>query len=397
MKFHRASVPAMKVGVLFSQTGVTSVIEQTQLHATLLAIEEVNEAGGIGGIPLEPIVYDPASDPTQFRRLAERLMRDDGVSVIFGCYMSSARRAILPVVERRNALLCYPTFYEGFEYSPNVLYCGSLPNQTNIVFAKFLLETYGRNIYLIGSDYVFPRESNRLMRSIVSKEGGSVIGERYIALNSPPNVFEVAIKEIKLARPDVIFSTVVGSDVAKLYGAFRNQGLDPATMPIGSITTTEAEIAIMPPGAAEGHLSAAPYFASVASEDSRKFVAAYHRRFGERPEVNMCAEAAYFSVFLVAHGMRHAGDTDPQSLIRSLHGCQFNAPQGPIKVDAENNHTYVCARIGRIQKDGRFTVVHESTGSIKPDPYLVDYDLPFTARPGNWPAEAAEKKSGTLR
>lgn len=378
MKSERSSFGSARVGVLFSQTGVTSIIEQTQLNATLLAIEEINATGGVNGAPLEPVVYDPASDPVRFRHLAERLLRDDGVPVIFGCYMSSTRRAVLPVIERWNALLCYPTFYEGFEYSPNVLYCGSVPNQTNIAFAKFLLETYGKNIYFVGSDYIFPHESNRLMRSIVSKQGGMVIGERYVPLDSPQPVFDLLVKEIKLARPNVIFSTVVGRDVAKLYSAYRDQDLDPGKMPIGSITTTEAEISLLPAGTAAGHLSAAPYFATVDTAENRQFVQKYRRRFGDAALPNMCAEAAYFSVFLVAHGMRHAGTADPQSLIRSLHGCQFNAPQGPVKVDAENNHAYVFCRIGRIQKNGEFLILHETTDNIKPDPYLVDYDLPFT-------------------
>jgi branched-chain amino acid transport system substrate-binding protein len=367
-----------KVGVLFSQTGVTSVVEQTQLNATLLAIDEINEAGGVNGVPLEPIVYDPASDPARFRSLAERLLREDGVPVVFGCYMSSARRAVLPVVERWNALLCYPTFYEGFEYSPNILYCGSVPNQTNIAFARFLLETYGRNIYFVGSDYIFPHESNRLMRSIVPKQGGVVIGERYLPLDAPQSAFDLLMKEIKLARPDAIFSTVVGRDVAKLYTAYRGQQLDPEAMPIGSIATTEAEISLLPPGAAAGHVSAAPYFATVDTAENRQFVQTYRRRFGGDASPNMCAEAAYFSVFLVAQGMRQAGTADPQSLIRSLHGCQFNAPQGPVKVDAENNHAYLFCRIGRIQANGEFLILHETTDNIKPDPYLVDYDLPFT-------------------
>lgn len=378
MSPRRAEAAPIRIGVLFSQTGVTSVIEQTQLNATLLAIDEINATGGINGLPIAPISYDPGSDPTRFRDLADRLLREDRVRVIFGCYMSSARRAVIPVIERWNALLCYPTFYEGFEYSSNVLYCGSVPNQTNIPFARFLLETYGEKIYFIGSDYIFPHESNRLMRSVISKQGGTVVGERYIGLDSPPRAFDLAIKEIRLAQPNAIFSTVVGHDVAKLHRAYCGHGLDPATMPIGSITTTESEISLLPPGMAEGHVSAAPYFASVDTEENREFVRKYRQRFGAGSPPNMCAEAAYFSVLLVAHGMRLAGPADPQSLIRSLHGCQFNAPQGPVKVDAENNHAYLYSRIGQAQRNGEFRILHESTGNIKPDPYLVDYDLPFT-------------------
>lgn len=373
----------IRVGVLFSQTGITAVIERTQLDATLLAIEEVNRGGGIDGIPLEPIVYDPASDPAQFRKLAERLVQEDRVPIIFGCYMSSARRAVVPVIEQWNALLCYSTFYEGFEYSPNVLYCGSLPNQTNITLAKFLLGAYGRRVVLLGSDYIFPRESNRLMRSIFAEEGGEIVGERYAPLGSSERTFDVMLAEAKLLRPDVIFSTVVGDDIDKLYRAFWQRGLDAASMPIASITATEAELALLPPSAREGHISAAPYFASIDSPENRCFVRSYQKRFGGSAVPNMCAEAAYFSVFLVAHGIRSAGVADPRALIRSLHGFQFDAPQGAVRVDGENNHMFLYTRIGRADADGQFKIVEESAQSTKPDPYLVDYDLPRRKMGGN--------------
>lgn len=365
------SADAIRIGVLFSQTGVTSVIERTQLMATQLAIEEINLAGGIGGRLLEPIVYDPASDPTRFRKYGRRLLEEDGVSIIFGCYMSSTRRAILPIIERSNALLCYPTFYEGFEYSDNVLYFGSLPNQTNNVLADYVLERHGGRAFLVGSDYIFPRESNRLMHSILGNRGGAVIGEVYIPLNATEDQVDFAIASAKSAAPDFIFSTVVGSDIAKLYRAFRRSGLDPSTTPIASITATEAELAGLAPGMAAGHISAAPYFSTVATVENERFLRNLKRRFGTTMVANMCAEAAYVSVHLVAQSARIAGTFDPRAIIRSLHGIRFEAPQGPVKIDAENNHSYLFSRIGKLRADGQFDILWESSESIKPDPYFV--------------------------
>ena len=155
-----------RIGVLFSQTGVTAVIEETQLRGTIMAIEEVNAAGGVNGRELVPVVYDPASESRNFARFADKMLTEDGISTIFGCYTSSSRKAVLPVVERRNGLLWYPTLYEGFEYSPNIIYTGAAPNQNSVELVDFLLETYGRRFYLIGSDYIYPRESNRIMREL---------------------------------------------------------------------------------------------------------------------------------------------------------------------------------------------------------------------------------------
>ena len=156
---YRSGTEPWRVGVLFSRTGVTAVIEETQLRGTLLAIEEINAAGGINGRELAPIIYDPGSDEGNFARLADHLLTDDGVTMIFGCYTSSSRKAVLPIVERRNGLLWYPTLYEGFEYSPNIIYTGAAPNQNSVELADFLVERYGPRFYLIGSDYIYPRES----------------------------------------------------------------------------------------------------------------------------------------------------------------------------------------------------------------------------------------------
>ena len=160
-----------KVGILFSKTGVTSVIEKTQLNATLLAIREINSNGGVNGRNIKPIYYDPQSNPENFRRLANRLITKDSANIIFGCYMSSTRKAVLPIVENHNGLLWYPTLYEGFEYSKNVIYTGAAPNQNSMFLARYLLNQYGNRFYFIGSNYIYPYESNRIMKDILNSAG----------------------------------------------------------------------------------------------------------------------------------------------------------------------------------------------------------------------------------
>lgn len=198
------------VGVLFSQTGITGFVEQTQLQATLLAIEEINAAGGILDRPIQPIIYDPGSEPEGYRRFATQLLADDGVSVIFGCCTSRCRKPVVPLVERRNALLFYSAIYEGFEYSPNVIYTGAAPNQSSVQLARYLINHHGKRFCFIGSDYVFSRESNRVMRELVEDMGGSVLSEAYLEIHSSRAAFDPVAHKIAALRPDVIFSTVVG-------------------------------------------------------------------------------------------------------------------------------------------------------------------------------------------
>ena len=171
-----------RVGVLFSTTGFMAVIEETQLRGTLLAIDEINSGGGIDGREIMPVLYNPASETSAFGHYAKRLMVTDDITTIFGCYTSSSRKAVLPVVERLNGLLWYPTLYEGFEFSPNVIYTGAAPNQNSVALCRFLIANYGLRFYFVGSDYIYPRESNRIMRGIVRSNGGQVAGERYVGL-----------------------------------------------------------------------------------------------------------------------------------------------------------------------------------------------------------------------
>src|SRR5258707_2170553 len=279
MSFSEDTNGPWRVGILFSQTGVTSAIEQSQLNATLLAIEEINSGGGVLDRMIRPVIYDPASDPKQFRALAERLFQVDRIRLLFGCYMSSTRKAVLPVVESHRGLLFYPTLYEGFEYSRHCIYTGAAPNQNSLQLAKFLLSTYGNRFLLVGSNYIYPYESNRLMADFVVQGRGKVLDEIYVPLRPQDRDFDKdfdkVISRIKKTSPDVIFSTVVGAGTSTLYRAYRAAGFDPTRMPIASLTTNEAEVAEMGAEAAEGHITAAPFFETLSSPEARRFVAAF--------------------------------------------------------------------------------------------------------------------------
>jgi branched-chain amino acid transport system substrate-binding protein len=278
-----------RVGVLWSQSGATAVIEETQLKGTMLALEEINSAGGINGREVVPVIYDPASEAINFARYAERLLSEDRVNTIFGCYTSSSRKAVLPIVERRNGLLWYPTLYEGFEYSPNIIYTGAAPNQTCLQLVEYLMETYGSRFYFIGSNYIYPRESNRIMHELLHLRGGRVVGEDYVDLLAPRHAFVPIMRDVKRAAPDVIFSTVVGRATTHLYQAYADAGFDPTVMPIASLTTSEAEIRNMGSDVAAGHVTAACYFQSVESKANSAFVAKFKQRFGEDEPTNMAS------------------------------------------------------------------------------------------------------------
>lgn len=369
-----SSKEPLKVGVLFSRAGVTSRIELSQLMATIYAIREINDAGGIDGREVIPVHYDPQSRPELFMKLATRLVQEDRVNVIFGCYMSSTRKAVIPVVEKWNRLLFYPTLYEGFEFSNNVIYTGAAPNQNSSLLADYMMTHFGPRAYLVGSDYIYPYESNRIMSDfILAHRGGAKLGEKYLRLEASEKDFGAIVKDIKSKQPDFIFSTVVGRATRMFYQAYADAGLDPRKMPIASLTTCEAEVSEMGTKIAEGHITAAPYFQSIDNAINRDCIGRFRKLFGNEVEPNMCWEAAYFQVHLFAQAVRRCGSDEVDRLLPHLRGSEFDAPQGRVRIDPTNHHTRLYPRIGRVDASGQYLILAECVEGVDPDPYLVNH------------------------
>lgn len=376
-----ANKDPIRVGVLFSKSGVTSTIGRSQTQGTLLAIDEINQAGGIDGREIVPVCYDAQSSPAAYVTLSEQLILQDKVNVIFGCYMSSSRKAVLPIIEKWNKLLFYPTLYEGFEFSNNIIYTGAAPNQNSVQLAEFMTANFGASVYLIGSNYIYPYESNRIISDLVLQRPNSrKLGEQYVMLDASEKDFQVIMADIRNKRPDFIFSTVVGDSTASLYRAYAESGLDPKTMPIASLTTSEAEISQMGADIALGHFTAAPYFQTIKSDANKHFIERLSQRFGSTCVPSMYVEAAYFQMHIYANAFRHAGDDEISRIMPHILGSEFNAPQGRVRIDPTNHHTSLYPRIGVANSKGQFTIVREATRQVNPDPYMVTHSL------GDWTA-----------
>ncbi|WP_134500995.1 transporter substrate-binding domain-containing protein [Microvirga pakistanensis] len=362
------------VGVLFAQTGTMAVTERAQLSGTLLAIEEVNSRGGIAGRMIVPVIEDPASELSRYREIAKRMLARDEVPVIFGCCSSASRKAILPLIERHGALLFYGSTYEGFEYSPNVIYTGATPSQSIVPLAVYLFRHFGKRFFLVGSDYVFAREINRITREFLAESGGAAIGEEYVPQGAGPAAFKAIAAKIAAAEPDVILSTVVGGDTAPFVEACHAMGATNLERPIAGLTATEDELQPLLPEARVGHLTVSSYFAGLSTQGNRAFLARYRDRYGPESRPSVYSETAYSQVHLFADAVNRAGGADPELLLQLLSGARFDAPQGEIMIDPENNHTHLRPRIARCNSSGVFEVVWEAPTRIAPDPYLVAYN-----------------------
>ena len=360
-----------KVGVLFSRNGVTGLTETEHFLGTALAVEEINAAGGVRGRPIEPLCLDPAGDPLAYRALARRMLADEGVGVIFGCSLSASRKAVLPLVERHDGLLWYPSIYEGFEHSESVLYTGATLNQTVFPLADHLLRHYGPRILIVGSDYIYPHESNRVMRDLVESRGGTVVGERYLPLAGDEAATQALVAEIRLLAPDAVFSTVVGEGARRLYRLYAEAGIDRTRHPIASLTLAEGEIAAIGPEHCAGHLLAATYFGSLHGEANRRFSAAFRARFGEAHPPSMWSQTAYVQVYLFARALTEAGTLDAGRLGEAALRTTFAAPEGDLAFDAENRHLWLTPGIGVARPDGQFDVVWRAEAPVRPDPWLA--------------------------
>ncbi|RQV07322.1 amino acid ABC transporter substrate-binding protein [Burkholderia cenocepacia] len=363
---------AWRIGVLYSRTGVTAATESEHFFGTALAIEEINAAGGVDGRPFDPVVYDPRSDPDEYRRLASRLIQDDDVTVIFGCSTSSSRKAVLPVIERNNALLWYCSIYEGFEYSPNVIYTGAVPNQNSMQLAAYLLRNRGRRFFLVGADYIYPRESNRIMRDMVEQHGGEIVDEIYLPNDADPEALAEVVRQIRAAPPDVVFSTLIGRSARVFYQLYREHGIDPAQVPIASLTMTEGETRLIGPELCGHHIVSASYLNTLDLDGNRRFLESWRARFGEQP-ASMWSEMAYNQVRLFALALARTHSLDTAKLVDAVHDVEFDSPEGMLRIDRDNNHAILTPRIAVCRPDGAFDIVWEGSGPVKPDPYLVSY------------------------
>ncbi len=364
----------IKVGVLFSQSGPMAVTEKALLRGALLAIEEINASGGIEGRKIDPIILDPAGNDQLYAQLATELILKHNANVVFGCCLSASRKVVLPIIERFNGILFYPSVYEGFEYSPNVIYGGAIPNQLVLPLMQHIYATQGRKIALIGTDTLYAREINRIVSEFAAESDAEIISEIYLPFGADQDMMAAKLRETTSKEPDTILSTVVGGDSVTLYTSYADLMEKDRKPPIASLTTTEAELAEMKEGARAGHLTVAPYFSSTKTKTNREFLKKFRARFGESLNPSVYSETTYSLVHFFADAARVAGQTDSTSLLSALSGAVFKAPGGDLSIDLDTNHFTLRPQVACSTANGQYEIVWSSPQSIRPDPYLVAYD-----------------------
>ena len=362
----------VKVGILHSLSGTMAISETSVRDAELLAINEINAAGGVLGKQIQVIQEDGASEPQIFAERARKLIQNDKVATIFGCWTSASRKAVKPVVEETGALLWYPVQYEGMEASPNIMYMGAAPNQQAVPAVEFCASQFGKNIFLVGSDYVFPRTANKIIKAQLKNIGGSVAGEEYTPMGHTD--FATIVSKIQAAKPDCIINTLNGDSNVAFFKQLTDAGITSSSIPVMSFSSAEVEDGGVGIENLEGHYVAWNYYQTTKTAENTAFVSAYKKAYGEKRVTDDPIEAGYIGVYLWAKAAEKAGSFDVEKIRAAAKGISFDAPEGKVMLDGDNQHIYKPVRIGRINKSGLIDEVWATPGAVKPDPYLSSYD-----------------------
>lgn len=359
----------IRVGLLFSATGTSALVEKSMQNAAMMAFDEINENGGVDGRKIDYILEDYSSSPALAGEKIEYLIDKEKVVATIGCYSSASRQATLPVLEKYQSLLIYPTYTEGEEEHPNVIYTGAMPNQQTSEFIPWLMEQCGKKVFLIGTDYIFPVTCNKQAKLLIEENGGEVCGELYLPAGELN--FTEALEQIKRATPDFIYCDLIGDSVVSFYKQYYKMGFSMEECPIASITTDEMTLQQMGKECSEGSYASMNYFSALDTESSRQFVEKYQEYVNDGTSVNCLAEAVYDSCYLLAKALEKVSDPyDTESLIQAFSGLEFDAPQGRIQIDEENHCTWMYSRFAKVH-DGKYEIVYQSDELIKPDPWSV--------------------------
>jgi ABC-type branched-subunit amino acid transport system substrate-binding protein len=367
------------VGILISSDGPYSVVSKSMLCGALLGIAEVQDEHC--EVELEPIIANPAGELARYSAMAAEIL-SGGIRHVVGCYTSSSRKEIIPLFEKADALLWYPSHYEGFESSNNVVYTGAVANQHLLPLVEYLLSFIGPKVFCVGSNYIWAWENNRILREAIGPNGGAVVAERYFPVGCTE--FRQVIDAILGARPSFVFNTLIGESsyqfLRDLRAACSSRGMDQASeIPVASCTLSEPELMAIGPGAVDGHITSSVYFSSLDTPENDRFVRAYRARFPDGPVASADAEATYLAVRLLALAVVEAGAIEASAVKRAVARRSIMAPQGEVRIDPETMHASLTPRIARSNVEGGFTVLREAMRPVPADPYLIRSSSRFGA------------------
>ena len=384
-----SSGDTIKVGILHSLSGTMAISEKSVVESTQLAIDQINAAGGVLGKQIEAIVEDGASDWPTFAEKARKLIDQDQVVVVFGCWTSASRKAVLPVFEEKDHMLWYPVQYEGQECSKNIFYTGAAPNQQIEPSVDWLLQEKGTEFFLVGSDYVFPRTANNIIKEQLAASGGTTVGEDYLPLGNTEVTPIITKIRQNLPNGGVIYNTLNGDSNVAFFKQMQGAGLTPDKYPVMSVSIAEEEVQAIGVEYLKGQYAAWNYFMTVENPANEKFVADFKAKYGADRVTNDPMEAGYIAVNIWKQAVEAAGTADDLEAVRNAaYGQTFDAPEGPVMMN-NSHHLSKWVRIGEVREDGLFEIVNATPDAVSPLPWNQ-----FVAETKGFACDWADKAKG---
>jgi urea transport system substrate-binding protein len=373
----------IKVGVLHSLSGTMAISETALKNTALMTFEQINAKGGVMGRPLEPVVVDPASNWPLFAEKARELITQDKVVAVFGCWTSVSRKSVLPVFKELDSVLFYPVQYEGEELEKNVFYTGAAPNQQAIPAVEYLMSKEGggaKRIFLLGTDYVYPRTTNKILRAFLKKKGlaDNEIEEVYTPFgHSDYQTIVANIKKFSTGGRTAVVSTINGDSNVPFYKELGNAGLKAKDVPVVAFSVGEEELRGVDTKPLIGHLAAWNYFESLKNPVNTGFIQAYkdyakanNLANADKVVTNDPMEATWIGINLWKKAVEQGKSTDAEVVIKNVGGQSIDAPCGfKVKFDEKNHHLWKPVYIGEIRADGQFNVVWKTPAPVRAAPW----------------------------
>ena len=362
-----SAASTVKMGILHSLTGTIAIAEKSVGDAEMLAVEEINAAGGVMGHQIEAVIEDGASDWPTFAEKAKKLSGKDKGAAVQGCYTSASRKAVLPVFEKMKGLLYYPTYYEGLEISPNIMYTAQEATQSCIAATEWLVQNKGDTFYIVGSDYIWPRTTIKLSNMTLKRLGGKSLGETFYPLGHIE--WSSAINKIKASKPKVVLNCVVGGSNVAFFKQMKAAGIiDDPDITVLSLAVSEEEVSGIGRENAAGSLTLMGYFQSLDNPANKKFVSAFKAKYGQDRVTGDTLACGYTGVYLWKDACEKAGSFAVQDVIAASSELPIDGPEGSVRFHKDNHHLWKYARVGEFLPDGQVNMIYESD-LIEPDPF----------------------------
>jgi urea transport system substrate-binding protein len=362
-----SAAPTVKMGILHSLTGSIAIAEKSVVDAEMLAVDEINAAGGVMGHQIEAVIEDGASDWPTFAEKAKKLIGKDEVAAVQGCYTSASRKAVLPVFEKMKGLLYYPTYYEGLEISPNIMYTAQEATQSSIAATEWLMKNRGDTFYMVGSDYIWPRTTIKLSNMTLKRLGGKSLGETFYPLGHIE--WSSAINKIKASKPKVVLNCVVGGSNVAFFKQMKAAGIiDDPDITVLSLAVSEEEVSGIGRENAAGSLTLMGYFQSLDNAANKKFVSAFKAKYGQDRVTGDTLACGYTGVYLWKDACEKAGSFAVNDVIAASSGLAIDGPEGSVRFHKDNHHLWKYARVGEFLPDGQVNMIYESD-LMEPDPF----------------------------